>query len=166
MVAANHPICSEENGQEIYRLLRNAGRESLKAFQSFLDPPHQLSLTKIRALMYLEQHLGGTGSVGELAKGLVLTLGWASRIAEALAWDGLVDCVRDKRDRRLVHVKLTERGVSTACILSASLKDPVVTALSDLGPEQRKVIRQFLQKFTTELNRHAKETASEPPNSQ
>jgi DNA-binding MarR family transcriptional regulator len=165
MVAANSHICAEDNSQEIYRLLRNAGRESLKAFQSFLDPPHQLSLTKIRALMYLEQHLGGTGSVGELAKGLVLTLGWASRIAEALAWDGLVDCVRDKRDRRLVHVKLTEKGVSTACVLSASLKGPVVTALGEMQPEQRKVIRKFLQRFTTELNRQAKETAQESPNS-
>jgi DNA-binding MarR family transcriptional regulator len=165
MVATNSHTCPEADNREIYALFRNASQGNIRVFKLFHALSHDLSLTKIRALMYLEQHLSGTRSIGELAKELASSLGWASRIACELSMEGLIDCIRDRRDRRLVHVKLTEKGIRTARLLSANLQRPVVDALSEVPPEQRTLISQFLQQFTIELNRQAAEMSIPRQNS-
>ena len=158
MVAAKPHFCSEEEGREIYGLFRNASRATVSAFRNFAEPPHEFSLTDVRALLYLEQHSAGTRSIGELATELHSSLGWASRVADALSKDGLIDCVRDKRDRRLVHLKLTEKGAQTAHLLSATIEKPIAAALSQVSSKQTKIIARFLQSFTANLNGQAPET--------
>lgn len=158
MVAAKAHFCSEEEGREIYSLFRNASRATLSAFRNFSESPHDFSLTDVRALLYLEQHMAGTRSIGELAKELHSSLGWASRVADALSKEGLIDCVRDKRDRRLVHLKLTEKGAQAARLLSTTLEKPIAAALSEVSAKQSKVIARFLQSFTAKLNGQASET--------
>jgi len=152
MAAAKHHFCSEQEGREFYRLFREATRATLGAFRNFSESPYDLSLTDVRALLYLEQHTAGTGSIGELAKELHSSLGWASRVADSLAKDGLIDSVRDKRDRRLVHLKLTEKGAQTAHLLSASLQKPITASLSEIPARQSKAISQFLRSFVKRMN--------------
>ena len=146
-----HP-CSEEEAREFYSLFRDASRATLGAFRTFSESPHDLSLTHVRTLLYLEQHMAGTGSIGELAKELHSSLGWASRVADALAKEGLLESVRDKRDRRLVHLKLTDKGTQTARQLSATLHKPIAASLSEISARQSKTISQFLRNFTKKLN--------------
>ncbi len=129
-------------------MFRDASRATLGAFRNFSDSPHDLSLTDVRTLLYLEQHAVGTVSIGELAKELHSSLGWASRVADALSKAGLIDCVRDKRDRRLVHLKLTDKGTQTARLLSATLRKPITASLSEISARQSKAISQFLRNFT------------------
>jgi DNA-binding MarR family transcriptional regulator len=155
MVASTELTCSEQEGREIYGLFRAAGHESLIALRRFSEPPYDLSLTDVRALLYLTRHLVGVGSIGELAKGLNSSLGWASRVADALARDGLVACIRDRQDRRLVHLTLTQKGAQTAHLLSANLQKAIAAALSEVPSKQRKVIGRFLQRFTESVNGEA-----------
>lgn len=152
MAAAKHHFCSEQEGREFYRLFREASRATLAAFRNFSESPHDLSLTDVRALLYLEQHMSGTGSIGELAKELHSSLGWASRVADSLAKQGLIESTRDKRDRRLVHLKLTDKGTQIAHLLSAALHKPVSVSLSEMPAKQSKVISQFFRKFAKRLN--------------
>lgn len=147
----NHP-CSDEEAREFYGLFRDASRATLGAFRNFSDSPHDLSLTDVRTLLYLEQHAVGTGSIGELARELHSSLGWASRVADALSKAGLLESVRDKRDRRLVHLKLTDKGTQTARQLSATLRKPITASLSEISARQSKAISQFLRNFTKRLN--------------
>lgn len=152
MTAARQHVCSDEEGRELYRLFREASRATLGAFRNFSESPHDLSVTDVRALLYLEQHMAGTGSIGELADELHSSLGWASRVADSLAKDGLIESVRDKRDRRLVHLKLTDKGLQTAHLLSASLQKPIAASLSEVSAKQAKVIGSFLRTFIKCLN--------------
>lgn len=155
MAAAKNYFCSEHEGREFYRLLREASRATLGAFRNFSESPHDLSLTDVRALLYLEQHAAGTGSIGELANELHSSLGWASRVADSLAKQGLIESVRDKRDRRLVHLKLTDKGTQTAHLLSASLQKPIAAALSETSAKQNKAVSQFLRGFVKRMNGQA-----------
>ena len=57
----------------------------------------------------------------ELARAFHLTLGWMSRAVDALVKQGLLERVRDQHDRRLVHVKRTDKGTEVTGFLWATL---------------------------------------------
>ena len=163
MATAKSYIHPSDDSWEIYTLFRKAADGSIQLLQSFAHSPHSLTLTKVRALMYLEQHQSGTGSLGELAEVTASSLGWASRMVEALVAGGFVTCIRDTLDRRVVHVKLTQKGIFTANLLATNLQGPIAAALSEAQPKERAAIGQFLQRFTTALNQSGKNTAHESP---
>jgi len=145
-------ISSEQESREIYSLLRTAGHKTLVAFRRFSEPPHDLSLRKAQALLHLHA-TDSAASVNELAKVLCSSVGWASRVTEVLRNQCLVDCIRDRPDRRVVHVKLTEKGTRIARELWAELCNPFADALGEVFPQEQRVIKQFLRQFTVKLNR-------------
>lgn len=145
-------ICSKDESREVYSFLRAAGRETLGSFQRFSKPPYDLSFQEARVLLCLRPYTEGTSSIGALAKEVQRSLPWTSRVVDALTKRGLVGCIRDERNRTLVHVKLTAKGTKMADCLSANLEEPITAALSEVQPQQRQVIGQFLRRFTAQLN--------------
>ena len=107
MAAAKSSRFSDEEARKFYALCRDSSRAT--AFRNSSESPQELSLTDLRILLYLEQQAAGTPSMGELARELHFTHAWASRVVYELGNEGLLESVRDERDRRLVHVKLTDR---------------------------------------------------------
>lgn len=122
-------------------------------FRGFSEPPHELSLHEVRVLLRLAQSNDATQSVGKLAKDLRWTLGWTSRMLHPLMKKGLIDCIRDTRDRRIVHVNLTADGVLTAHLIAENLCKPMVAALGEVVPKQRPLIKAFLRRFSEEIDR-------------
>lgn len=135
--------------REISALILDAVNATIKICQS--DPRYPLSFPKGQAIMYLSEHLGDSISISELAKQINLSLGWTSRIAQQLVVDGLIHCTRDGRDRRVLHVTLTEQGMSIARLLSENLQRPISAAVTGAQPKTRAAIAEFLRRFTTEL---------------
>ena len=106
-----------------------------------------------RALLYLEQ-ASGPMTVGELAEGLGISLGWASRIADDLATSGLIDRDRNEQDRRVVQLKLTKGARDIADRLWTDRQGAIVSALERVPPGERDVLARFVERLTEELERY------------
>ncbi len=112
-----------------------------------------------RALLFLSQ-ASRPVTVGELAEGLGISLGWASRIADDLTNSGLVDRDRDEQDRRVVQLKLTLRARAVSDRLWTDRQGAIVAALETVPPAEREALTSFIARVTEELERYAYEATS------
>jgi DNA-binding MarR family transcriptional regulator len=155
-----YPVHHEESW-EIFGLFVNAILADVAVTRA--GPPAgvsaKISPKLVRALLFLAQRGGCAMTVGELAEGLGVSLGWASRVADELATAGLLNRVRDGRDRRIVQLRLTERATALSDRLWSDREGSIVAALGEAAPNERQVIARFLRRLTTELERHASELA-------
>jgi DNA-binding MarR family transcriptional regulator/transposase-like protein len=127
------------------------------------DVPMTISPKLVRALLYLAQHGGRAMTVGELAEGVGVSLGWASRVADELVAIGLLERIRDDHDRRVVQLQLTPRATVISGRLWSDREDAIVAALSEVFPEERQVIARFLRRLTAELESHASKSTPARP---
>jgi DNA-binding MarR family transcriptional regulator len=104
-----------------------------------------LSPHAVRAAMHLFQH--GQGTVGELAEGLGVSMGWASRIADELERAGHIRRERDPLDRRVVRLRLSAHFAQMAQELYQQRGSAVAAALATLRPEERDVVGRFLNRL-------------------
>jgi DNA-binding MarR family transcriptional regulator len=123
------------------------------------DVPVNISPKLVKALLYLAQHGGRAMTVGELADGVGVSLGWASRVADELVSIGLLNRIRDDRDRRIVQLQLTPRAHVISERLWSDREGAIVTALGEVLPEERPVIVRFLRRLTAELELHASKSS-------
>src|SRR5215207_5297820 len=114
-------------------------------------PSHAPELTPhaVRATIHLFQH--GQGTVGELAEGLGVSMGWASRIADELERVGHILRERDALDRRVVHLRLSPAAASLAEDMYFERGRAVADALAVLKPQEREAVRRFLTRLIDEL---------------
>lgn len=119
------------------------------------DLPRRISPKLARALFYLAQHGGCATTVGELAEGVGVSLGWASRVADELVSIGLLERVRNENDRRVVQLQLTPSATAINGRLWNEREGAITAALSEVSPEQRPVIARFFRKLASELETQA-----------
>jgi DNA-binding MarR family transcriptional regulator len=117
-----------------------------------------LSPKLVRALLYLVQHGDVEMTVGSLADGLGVSLGWASRVADELVSIGFLNRSRNSRDRRIVQLQLSERAKEVGDQLWAAREGAVTAALSEVSPSERQAIVRFLRRFIVELDLHGSKT--------
>ncbi len=105
----------------------------------------------IRAAMHLGR--SGTRTIGELAGGLGISLGWASRVVSELEASGMAVRTPDRTDRRIVHVALT--ASATEIVERAYLwrTEAIDRALASLDGAGRAAVRTFLMHAVDELPR-------------
>lgn len=115
------------------------------------DIQAELSPKLVRALLYLVRHGGSETTVGSLADGLGVSLGWASRVADELVAIGFLTRIRDSRDRRIVRLELSERAKEAGNKLWAARERAVTAALSEVSPSEGQAIVRFLRRFVAEL---------------
>ena len=119
-----------------------------------------LSPHAVRATMHLIQH--GRGTVGELADGLGVSMGWASRIADELERAGHVLRERDALDRRVVRLRLSPAAERVAEQMYSERGRVVAEALAALTDAERAVVARFLGRLTAGLEALV-EPAPDPP---
>ena len=126
-------------------------------------PSHAPELTPhaVRATIHLFQH--GQGTVGELAEGLGVSMGWASRIADELERVGHILRERDALDRRVVHLRLSPAATRLAEDMYLERGRAVADALAVLQPQEREAVRRFLTRLIEELEVLAGPPAAPPP---
>jgi DNA-binding MarR family transcriptional regulator len=105
----------------------------------------------IRAAVHVHQH--GDRTIGELADGLGISYGWASRVVRELESEGLVERRVDPSDRRVVHVSLTPEASAMVERTYRWRGEAVQRALAGLSLGQREGVRAFLRSVTEELAR-------------
>jgi DNA-binding MarR family transcriptional regulator len=105
----------------------------------------------IRAAFHVYQH--GQRTIGQLADGLGISYGWASRVVTELEAGGLVERRVDPSDRRVVNVLLTPEALAMVERTYRWRAEAIQRALDGLSPEQRAGVRAFLRRATEELAR-------------
>jgi DNA-binding MarR family transcriptional regulator len=108
-----------------------------------------LSPHAIRAAIHI--HLRGERTIGDLARGLGVSYGWASRIASELESSGLVERRTDAGDRRVVHVALAPSAVEVIEQAYRWRGGAIERALEPLDERGREAVRVFLRRATREL---------------
>jgi DNA-binding MarR family transcriptional regulator len=109
-----------------------------------------LSPQAIRAAVHVHEH--GRVTVGGLATGIGVSVGWASRIVEDLEARGYVVRDRDPGDRRVVWVRLSEEAIADVEGAYRWRDDAVARALAGMPADERAAVRRFLGALTVELS--------------
>jgi DNA-binding MarR family transcriptional regulator len=108
-----------------------------------------LSPHAVRAALYLFRH--GHATVSDLAEGLGVSMGWASRIADELERAGRVVRERDPLDRRVVRLHLSPTAAALAEDVFQERGEVVAHALADLSPQERATVTRFLHRLIDEM---------------
>lgn len=147
-----------DESSEIFGLFLSAMEAGVAAMRTdlSLDTTVEFPAKLVRVLLFLLQHRGTAVAVGDLAEGLRVSLGWASRVADELALLGFVNRVRSERDRRVVHLELTEKAIKVAERLWSDHEAAIAAALGDLFPNERATVARFLRRLRTELEAPSK----------
>jgi DNA-binding MarR family transcriptional regulator len=109
----------------------------------------------IRAAIHVYQH--GERTVGELADGLGISMGWASRVVRELESSGMVVRATDPADRRVVRVTLTPEAIDVVERAYRWRADAIDRALAPLDDDGREAVRTFLRATVDELTRVGRE---------
>jgi DNA-binding MarR family transcriptional regulator len=99
----------------------------------------------IRAAIHI--HDEGPQTIGQLAQGLGISQGWASRVVDELERAGYVERERDPADRRMVRVRLTPMAVERVERAERWQGGAVEAALSGMDSRERAVVAVFLRRF-------------------
>ena len=109
----------------------------------------ELSAHAVRAAVHVYQH--GDLTIGDLARGLGISYGWASRVVTELEATGHVERRADPGDRRVVHVSLTPAAAETVERAYRWRGDAVERALAGLDDDGKRAVAIFLSEVTREL---------------
>ena len=135
---ATRRVDTDQPGQGIGTGEGSAGVQSAAA-----EP---VSSHAIRAAIYIHKHRERT--VGQLASGLGISYGWASRVVEELEGVGYVIRERDPDDRRVVRVRLNPERLGDVERAYHWRGEVVAEALEPLSESERIAVRAFLRRLT------------------
>ena len=99
----------------------------------------------IRAAIYV--YTQGPQTIGQLATGLGVSQGWASRIVDEMERAGYLVRERDPDDRRVVRVSLVPAAVERVERVYRWRGDVVESALQGMSPEDRAAVEGFLRRY-------------------
>ncbi len=108
--------------------------------------PAAISSHALRAAIHVYQH--GERTVGQLASGLGISYGWASRVADELEAAHYAVRVRDTDDRRVVRVRLNPQALGEVERAYRWRGKEVQEALAPLSDAERESVRLFLRRVT------------------
>jgi DNA-binding MarR family transcriptional regulator len=94
-------------------------------------------------------HIYGNGpqTIGQLAVGIGVSQGWASRVVDEMERAGYVERRRDPADRRVVRVSLVPAAVERVERVYRWRGDAVEAALEGLSDADRAIVIGFLRRF-------------------
>ena len=116
-----------------------------------------VSTHAVRAAIHVYQH--GERTVGQLASGLGISYGWASRGVEELESTGYLIRERDTDDRRIVRVRLNPAKLDEVQRAYEWRGSAVQEALEPLSESEQGAVRLFLRRVTELLREGASEQA-------
>lgn len=105
-------------------------------------PP--MSAHAVRAAIHVYQH--GERTVGQLASGLGISYGWASRVVDELEAAHYIVREHDPSDRRVVRVRLDDAALEQVERAYAWRGEAVERALEPLSESEREAVRLFLRR--------------------
>lgn len=117
----------------------------------YLKSAAQLTLSQYNVLRILRGARPSRLSSGEIGRRLVARDPDVTRLVDRLAERGLVDRVRDQRDRRVVEVGITKTGLAVLKQLDPAVQRFPRAMLSRLGPKRLEQLTVLLQEALASL---------------
>jgi DNA-binding MarR family transcriptional regulator len=99
----------------------------------------------IRAAIHVYDN--GPQTISQLAAGMGVSQGWASRVVDEMEQAGYLERERDPDDRRVVRVRLVPAAVERVEMAYRWRGDSVEEALEGMSPAERAAVRAFLRRF-------------------
>ncbi len=128
--------------EEIEQLMRKVsfvvkcrGRDILGEFE--ITPP------QFEALLLLRQH--GDMTIGELGNKMYLASSTATDLIDRMERNGLVERVRDGKDRRVVRLRMLDKGREMILRVMESRRIYLDKILASVSEEDKKVLVSSLQ---------------------
>jgi DNA-binding MarR family transcriptional regulator len=125
------------------------------------EDPLGMSSHVMRAAIHIHQQ--GECSVGQLASGLGISYGWASRVVDELEAARYVVRERDARDHRVVRIRLDPAAAQLVERAYRWRMQDVMEALQPLSETERDAIRGFLRTVTGKLRANLRERPESEP---
>jgi DNA-binding MarR family transcriptional regulator len=119
-----------------------------------------MSAHAVRAAIHIYQH--GDRTVGQIAGGLGISYGWASRVVDELEAAHHIVRERDEADRRVVRVRLDPESRAEVERAYAWRAEAVQRALEPLTDEERSAVRMFLRRLVDSLREADPEADGSP----
>lgn len=120
--------------REMSLLIKRKGREILNHFP--ITPP------QFTALLWLNEE--GDMTIGELSQKMYLACNTMTDLIDRMEKNGVVMRVRDERDRRVVRVRMLERGKVIIQDVMKARREYLAEILSTFSPEEVASIRRHL----------------------
>lgn len=135
---------------EFLHVLQSAqGPATAKAARAETAHANTMSPHAVRAAIHLYQH--GERTIGELATGLAVSLGWASRVVSELEGAGLVVRAQDPSDRRVVRVSMAREAMPMVERAYSWRGKAIERALDGLDADGRAAVLTFLRNAISEF---------------
>ncbi len=118
------------------------------------------ALTNAQWLPIMKLYLGQSSTGAELARDCQLDAGAMTRMLDRLEAKGLCSRSRSERDRRLVHIALTDSGQRAAQALPGVLSEVLNQHLAGMSADEFATLKTLLQKMLS--NGQALQAQSDP----
>ena len=105
------------------------------------------ALTNAQWLPIMKLYLGQSSTGAELARDCQLDAGAMTRMLDRLEAKGLCSRSRSERDRRLVHIALTDSGQRAAQALPGVLSEVLNQHLAGMSADEFSTLKTLLQKM-------------------
>ena len=105
------------------------------------------ALTHAQWLPIMKLYLGHSSTAAELARECQLDAGAMTRMLDRLEAKGLCSRNRSERDRRLVHITLTDSGQRAAQTLPGVLSEVLNQHLAGISADEFATLKTLLQKM-------------------
>lgn len=99
----------------------------------------------IRAAIHVYDN--GPQTISQLAAGMGVSQGWASRVVDEMERAGYLERERDPDDRRVVRVRLAPAAIERVEMAYRWRGDSVEEALEGMSPAERAAVTAFLHRF-------------------
>ncbi len=113
--------------RQVNSVIKRRGREILKEFD--ITPPQFVALQSLTK--------EGSLTIGELSDRLYLACSTVTDLVDRMEKNGLVKRCRDERDRRIVRIKVLEKGHKLISDVIAVRHNYLRNILKDLSEEER-----------------------------
>ena len=131
--------------EELYTLLLCLNR---KVF-SHDDIVKRLSIPPSHAKVIFHLHFGGEASVSEIAKNLSISKSNMTPIIDKLIQENLVERFTDPNDRRIIRVRVTEKGHEFCLKQREKTKKHLEEKISSLSLEELEKIKDLAKELNS-----------------
>jgi DNA-binding MarR family transcriptional regulator len=141
----------ESREEEVVLALQHVAARLMEPWAAFLKSTAQLTPSQYNILRILRGAQPSRLACGEISQRMVARDPDVTRLLDRLADRGLVDRVRDRRDRRVVEVGITKAGLAVLRQLDPAVERFPKAMLSHLGPKRIEQLAVLLQDLLSSL---------------
>jgi len=134
----------EELLRQVSIIIRKRGRDILQDFD--VTPP------QFNALLELDHH--GQLTMGELCDHLYLACSTATDLVDRMERNALIERERDPNDRRVIRLKIKERGRRIIAEVLEARRNYLATVMQSIGEEEKGRLIQALEQIYLLMTRN------------